>query len=157
MMEPEPAMDCSRRDLLRHASTGFGYLAASALLARTPTAMRGLREPPRRQIAPRAKSVIFLYMSGGVSHVDSFDDKPLLQRLHGTPMPGKVERTMFNDNGNLMASPFSFARHGQSGLSISSMFPWIARHCADDLAVIRSMTSSVNEHAQGNSPLPTSA
>jgi hypothetical protein len=89
-------------------------------------------------------------MSGGVSHVDSFDEKPLLQRLHGKPMPGKVERTMFNDNGNIMASPFSFARHGQSGLSISSMFPWIARHCADDLAVVRSMTSTVNEHAQGN-------
>ncbi len=157
-MRAGAAMDCSRRELLRHGSNGFGLLAASSLLPRAAFAQPGPRPGPDVRagggqgphFAPRAKSVVFLYMSGGVSHIDSFDDKPLLRRLHGTPMPGKVERTMFNDNGNLMASPFSFARHGQSGQSISSMFPWLARHCADDLAVVRSMTTTVSEHAQGN-------
>jgi hypothetical protein len=89
-------------------------------------------------------------MSGGVSQVDSFDDKPLLKKLAGKPMPVKVERTMFNDNGNIMPTPFTFAQHGKSGMMISSMFPSLARHCADKLCVIRSMTSKVNEHAQGN-------
>jgi hypothetical protein len=98
----------------------------------------------------RAKSVIFLYMSGGVSHLDSFDPKPLLAQLAGEPMPVKVERTMFNKNGKIFPSPFEFRRYGASGLPISSMFPRIAESCADDLAVIRSMTSKVNEHAQGN-------
>jgi hypothetical protein len=135
----------TRRDLLTQCSNGFGLAALSALLpAEQP---RGARPPDFR---PRARNVILCYMSGGVSHLDSFDNKPLLQRLHGKPMPVKVERTMFNDNGNVFASPFTFSRHGQCGHEISSMFPYLARWCADDLAVIRSMTSKVSEHAQGN-------
>lgn len=105
---------------------------------------------PGPHLPPRARSVIFLYMSGGVSHLDSFDPKPLLARLAGQPMPVKVERTMFNKNGKIFPSPFEFRRYGASGIPISSMFPRIAEACADDLAVIRSMTSKVNEHAQGN-------
>ena len=99
--------------------------------------------------APKAKHVIFCYMSGGVSHVDSFDPKPKLKQLHGKSMPVKVERTQFNRNGNVMASPFGFKKWGESGLEVSSMFPETAK-MADELAVIRSMTTPVNEHAQGN-------
>ena len=88
-------------------------------------------------------------MSGGVSQVDSFDPKPKLRELHGKPMPVKIERTQFNNNGNVMASPFEFKRYGQSGTPVSSMFPHVAES-VDELAVIRSMTSKVNEHAQGN-------
>ena len=98
----------------------------------------------------KAKNVIFFYMSGGVSHVDSFDPKPKLREMHGKPMPVKVERTRFNNKGKIFGSPFDFKKCGQSGLEISSMFPEIQKWCADDLAVVRSMTSKVNEHAQGN-------
>jgi hypothetical protein len=137
----------TRRDMLRRCSTGFGYLALSGLLAQKGYA--ALRTPAP-DFKPRAKNVIFLYMSGGVSHLDSFDPKPLLAQLAGQPMPVKVERTMFNKNGQIFPSPFEFRNYGASGLPISSMFPKIAATCADDLAVIRSMTSKVNEHAQGN-------
>lgn len=98
---------------------------------------------------PKAKRVIFCFMSGGVSHVDSFDPKPKLRELHGKPMPTKVERTQFNNNGNVMASPFAFTPHGESGTEVSSLFPRIGRW-VDEMAVIRSMTTAVNEHAQGN-------
>jgi len=72
-----------------------------------------------------------------------------LEQEAGRPLPMKVERTQFNNNGRIMPSPFAFAPAGRSGLPISSLFPHIARQ-ADELAVVRSMTSSVNEHAQGN-------
>ncbi len=134
----------SRRQMLAQVSTGFGAIALNGLLgsALLPGAARGA---PRA----RAKHVIFLYMSGGVSQVDSFDPKPLLDREHGKPMPTKIERTQFNNNGNIYASPFPFKQHGESGIPVSSMFPHVGE-CVDDLAVIRSMTSTVNEHAQGN-------
>jgi hypothetical protein len=136
----------SRREMLSRCSTGFGLTAWSALWR--PTDARAQRPAPH--FPPRARHVIFCYMSGGVSHLDSFDDKPLLRKLAGQPMPVPIQRTMFNDNGSIFPTPFRFAQHGESGLSISSMFPWLARHCADKIAVIRSMTSKSNEHAQGN-------
>jgi hypothetical protein len=93
-------------------------------------------------------------MSGGVSQVDSFDPKPTLQEYNGKPMPMKVERTQFNNNGNVFPSPFQFANYGQSGIPVSSIFPHTAK-MVDDMAVIRSMTSKVNEHAQGNYAIHT--
>jgi hypothetical protein len=133
----------SRRQWLRSSSTGFGTVALAGLLAEQAVAEERLHHPAK------AKHVIFCYMSGGVSQVDSFDPKPKLAELHGKPMPVAVERTQFNNNGNVMASPFTFRPHGQSGIPVSSIFPEIAT-VADELAVIRSMTSPVNEHAQGN-------
>jgi len=133
----------SRRAMLQRSSLGFGAVALDALFGRTATAAA---RPARRV---RAKNVIFCYMSGGVSHVDSFDPKPKLRELHGQPMPVAIERTQFNNNGEVMASPFSFAQHGESGLWVSSMFPELAK-VADELAVIRSMTAPFSEHAQGN-------
>lgn len=153
---PRPGAAISRRAMLTKCSTGFGWVALSGLL----DAKRALAAPgalakstpfsPRPpHFSPKVKSVIFCFMSGGVSQVDTFDPKPRLKRDHGKPMPVPVRPTMFNQNGNIMASPWEFRQHGQSGLPISELFPHIAT-CADDLAVIRSMTSIANEHAQGN-------
>lgn len=142
----------TRRDLLRRASSGFGMVALSGLIGDQTfgaiSAKQGkIRQPDFR---PRAKNVILCYMSGGVSHVDTFDPKPKLRELDGQPMPVKVERTQFNNNGNIFASPFEFKPGGESGIPVSDLFPHIREKCADDLTVIRSMTSAVNEHAQGN-------
>ncbi len=140
---PDTCMN-SRRRWLSTCSSGFGMLALAGLRGR-----RGLAAPPAQ-----AKSVILCYMSGGVSQVDSFDPKPRLNRDHGQTMPVKVERTQFNQNGKIFGSPFAFRRYGQSGLPVSDLFPHIGG-CADELAVVRSMTTSVNEHAQGNFAMHT--
>ncbi|MDB5338213.1 MAG: hypothetical protein JWN70_3832 [Planctomycetaceae bacterium] len=143
----------SRRQMLQKCSTGFGALALAGMLAESgqagPTDLPLGAALKKTHHAPRAKHVIFCFMSGGVSHVDSFDPKPRLQKDHGKPMPVKIERTMFNNNGNIMASPFEFAPSGKSGIPVSSMFPHIAK-VVDELTVIRSMTSALNEHAQAN-------
>ena len=135
----------SRREMLAQCSTGFGLLALQGLMA-SPAFAGPARKP---HFTPRAKHVILCYMSGGASQVDTFDPKPKLKELHGKPMPVKILRTQFNNNGNVMASPFTFKKYGQSGLPVSSLFPHVAES-ADELAVIRSLTSKVNEHAQGN-------
>jgi hypothetical protein len=131
----------SRRQVLARTSSGFGLTALASLLAGES---RAAAAP-----AAKAKSVILCYMSGGVSHLDSFDPKPKLQEFAGRDMPVKVERTQFNNNGKVFPSPFAFQNQGQSGLPVSEIFSGIGS-CADDLAIIRSMTSTVNEHAQGN-------
>jgi hypothetical protein len=143
--------ELSRREMLKHCSLGFGSLALGAMLSRRSEASVG---EPREVVAPthfkpRAKHVIFAYMSGGVSHVDSFDPKPELRRRHGQPMPVPVKPTMFNENGNIMGSPWHARPWGQSGIEMTNLFPNLAE-LADELAVVRSMTSTVNEHAQGN-------
>jgi len=136
--------------MLRQCSLGFGGLALSGLLQdKAFGALATADKPPGPHFTPKVKRVIFCYMSGGVSHVDSFDPKPELAKRHGQPMPVPVRPTMFNNNGNIMASPWEFKNRGQSGMPISELFPHVAQH-ADSLCVIRSMTSKVNEHAQGN-------
>ncbi|MGC6425863.1 MAG: DUF1501 domain-containing protein [Akkermansiaceae bacterium] len=133
----------TRREMLNRTSTGFGGLALAGLMA----------EQAGAQIlhkGKKAKSVIFCYMSGGVSQVDSFDPKPMLKKMHGKDMPVKVERTQFNNNGKIFGSPFEFKKCGESGIEISSMFPKLREWVPDELAVVRSMTTNVNEHAQGN-------
>jgi hypothetical protein len=140
----------TRRAMLQKCSIGFGSIALAGLLAdKSYGALASDATPPGPHFKPRAKRVIFCYMSGGVSHVDSFDPKPELAKRQGQPMPVPVKPTMFNNNGNIMASPWEFKQRGQSGLEISELFPHIAEH-ADSMALIRSMTSKVNEHAQGN-------
>ena len=137
----------SRRKMLATCSSGFGMLALQGLLGQNQLAAKP-------HFTPKAKSVIFCYMSGGVSHLDTFDPKPTLQKFGGQPMPVKVERTQFNNNGNVFPSPFKFKRYGQSGIPVSSIFPRTAE-MIDEIAVIRSMTSKVNEHAQGNYAIHT--
>ena len=137
----------NRRQMLSKCSTGFGLLALQGLIGQNQL----IAKP---HFPPKAKNVIFCYMSGGVSHVDTFDPKPKLQEFAGKPIPVKVERTQFNNNGNVFPSPFEFKRHGQSGIPVSSIFPRTAK-MVDEIAVIRSMTSKVNEHAQGNYAIHT--
>ncbi len=152
---PAPRPFLTRREMLRQTSTGFGMLALSALMADSSYAGLGqavtdgplaAKTPP---LAPRVKNVIFCYMSGAFSHVDSFDPKPRLAAEAGEPMPFQTERTMFNDDGNIMPSPWEFTRYGQSGIPVSALFPHTGS-VADELTVIRSMTAPFMEHAQAN-------
>lgn len=141
----------SRREMLNRVSSGFGMMALSGLTASNSFgAISTAKRKRHPDFRPKAKQVILCYMSGGVSHVDTFDPKPRLRDMHGKPMPVKVERTQFNNNGNIFGSPFDFSPGGESGIPISDLFPYLRKSCADDLCVVRSMTSAVNEHAQGN-------
>ena len=152
---PVPRPFLTRREMLRQTSTGFGMLALSALMADSSYAAlsQALTDGPLAAktppLAPRVKNVIFCYLSGGLSHVDSFDPKPRLAAEAGEPMPFQTERTMFNDDGNIMPSPWEFTRYGQSGIPVSALFPHIGS-VADELTVIRSMTAPFMEHAQAN-------
>ena len=134
----------SRRQLLSSTSTGFGMAALAGLMqAETPMVHRAKR------FAPKARSVIFCYMSGGVSHIDSFDPKPLLEKYAGKPMPGEVKKTQFNNNGTVQPAHWAFHHRGQCGMPVSELFPHMAT-IADEICQIRSMTAKFSEHAQGN-------
>ena len=128
----------TRRELLRNSSLGFGGLALSGLYG----------APVEPHFQARAKSVIFLFMEGGVSQVDSFDYKPLLAKHHGEDPRkaiGEIEATQFGNVGKVMKSPWEFKQRGQCGAWISDLFPHVAE-LADELAIIRSMTSNFPEH-----------
>ena len=145
--KPLPNPMISRRSMLAKCSSGFGLMAFSALRSQS---LNAVPSGPVPHYKGKAKNVILCYMSGGFSHIDTFDPKPKLKSLAGKPMPVNIERTQFNNNGNIFPCPFEFKRCGQSGIDISSMFPRLQDWCADDLTVIRSMTTKLNEHAQGN-------
>ncbi|MGL4514882.1 MAG: DUF1501 domain-containing protein [Lacipirellulaceae bacterium] len=130
--------------MLGRCAGGFGLLAFAAMAEREA---RGAAQPP--QLRARAQRVIFLYMDGGVSQIDSFDPKPELAKRHGQPFPTPIEPTQFNDNGSILASPWKFSQHGQSGLWVSELFPNVAR-CVDRLCVVRSMVSDFSEHNTAN-------
>ena len=142
----------SRRQFLERAGLGFGGLAASCLLAGNAPAAKP--DPP----AAKAKSVIFLFMHGGPSHLDTFDRKPLLQQYDGQPVPESFRNRDFQftkmDKVPLLGTPRSFARHGEAGLEISDLFSNVARH-ADDLAVIRSCHHDGFTHITGQNWMNT--
>ncbi len=138
----------NRRQILSRASTGFGMAALAGLMQEEACASSLLVNRAKR-FAPKARSVIFCYQSGGVSHVDSFDPKPMLKKHQGKPMPGEVKKTQFNNNGTVQPSHWNFKRYGQSGIEVSDLFPEIG-NVVDELCVIRSMTAKFSEHAQGN-------
>src|SRR5262249_38821413 len=136
-------------ELLRRSSGGFAALALYGLLAGES---RGNGPDPRDPLAPRsphylarANRVVFLFMHGGPSEVDTFDHKPLLDREHGKPLPRAKPRVVSSPTGNLLRSPFTFKRHGQSGIAVSELFPNVARH-VDSLCVINSMHGSNSRH-----------
>ena len=105
---------------------------------------------PRPQHYPaKCRNVIFLYMDGGVSQVDSFDPKPLLTKEHGQPFKMKMEPTQFANNGATLGSPWAFKPGGKCGTPVSDLFPHV-RECMDDVAVVRSMTSNFSEHTTAN-------
>src|SRR5436309_883594 len=122
----------SRRDALLRLGGGLGGLALSALLAEGAGHDVESREP---HFAPRAKAVISLFMHGGPSHVDLLDPKPMLKKYDGKPPPSEVADDE-KITGNLLGSPFTFRKHGQSGLELSETLPGLARH-ADKIAVVR--------------------
>jgi hypothetical protein len=147
----------TRRELLGLWASGFGGLAFASLLADEARANTGRDASgvgrgaalPRLHFAPKAKSVIFLYMDGGPSQIDTFDPKPALAKWNGKALPFDTPRTQFNDSGAVLASPWKFDKYGQSGLEVSELFPETAKH-ADKLCVIRSMTSGFSEHTNAN-------
>ena len=145
----------SRRAALKAASSGFGYLAFAGLSTwaaerERPTAAAGPLTPKLPQFPARARRVIFLCMEGGPSHVDTFDHKPKLKADAGRRFGDGIR------GGQLMPSAWEFARHGQSGLWISELFPEVARH-ADDLCVINSMQTDLPSHPQAFAQLHTGA
>lgn len=141
----------SRRQWLEQAACGFGSLGLTALLNKAASATTAGRPGLLDQLhhAAAAKRVIFLYMDGGPSQIDTFDPKPLLTRYDGQAFPIKAEPTQFDNNGATLQSPWNFAKHGESGLWISALFPYLSAH-ADRLAVVRSMTSQFSEHTSAN-------
>ena len=145
----------SRRDLLRASANGFGMMALAGLCQDEAAASRaaGARTSASAdplgakaaQFTPRAKRVIFLFMHGGPSQVDTFDPKPALARDNGKPYPGQKPRVQFAETGNLLKSPWEFRRYGQSGTEVSDLFPHVGA-CADDLCVIRSIHADNSAH-----------
>src|SRR3954467_1984719 len=136
------AFSSARRAFLRDTFCGFGSLALASLLNseasgatnRNPLAAKS---PPHQA---KAKSVIFLFMAGGPSHIETFDPKPLLTELNGQPKPaefGDAKYQFVKPNARLLASKRKFNKHGQSGIEVSDLFPHTAK-CIDDIAVIRS-------------------
>ena len=138
----------SRRELLGTFANGFGMLGLANLIGREAAAVVTAGNPLTvrpAHYAPKAKSVIFLFMSGGPSHVDLFDPKPKLLAEQGKPLPfekPKLERTK---TGNLLGSPWTFKKYGQSGIEMSELLPNLST-CADDLCVIRSMYADNINH-----------
>ncbi len=148
----------TRRQMLTRCANGFGALALTSLMkenafggliADHPSKAAGPFEPKPSHAIAKAKNVIFLYMDGGPSQVDTFDPKPLLTKEHGQPFKMKMEPTQFNNNGNTLGCPWKFRNHGQSGLPISDLFPHTAT-MADELCVIRSMVAEFSEHTNAN-------
>ncbi|MEX2261582.1 MAG: DUF1501 domain-containing protein [Bryobacteraceae bacterium] len=142
----------SRREMLWRSANGFGGLALASLLAEDQARANSratdpmlVREP---HFAPKAKSVIFLFMDGGPSHVDMFDPKPRLKQDDGKPLPIN-ETDPRNPSKSLWCSPFRFQKYGQCGADVSELLPHTAG-CVDDMAIIRSMISDHTEHTAGN-------
>ncbi len=138
----------TRRKLLQSSAVGFGSLALCDLLART--AHGSPRDPHaetsgRTHFAPKAKRVIFLFMHGGPSHVDTFDYKPELIRLDGQPFPLEKPRIQFAQTGNLLRSPWPFRQFGQCGAWVSDLFPHVGR-CVDDITFVKSLHGSNEAH-----------
>jgi len=131
----------SRRQMLKHFASGFGMLGLANLLSSDAIAS-SLISP---HIPAKAKRVIFLFMSGGPSHVDLFDPKPRLQAESGKPLPFEMPKLIRTKTGNLLGSPYKFKKHGQSGIDVSELFPNVAS-CIDDICVIRSMVADNINH-----------
>src|SRR5580765_2602247 len=140
----------SRRQALCTMGNGFGMLAFASLVGRSidlAAQTPGLHHPAR------AKRVIFLFMNGGLSQVDSFDHKPMLDKYHGQPLPGGAIATE-RKTGALMRSPFEFKKYGQSGIEVSELFPKVGA-CADDICFVRSMYTDIPNHEPSMSMMNT--
>lgn len=145
-----PSGRFSRRTALKTAALGFGHLAASAMLSEASPAMASssANDPlaaKKPHFPPRAKRVIFLFMKGGPSHLDTFDFKPSLQRDDGKELPFAKPRVQFAPTSKLLASPWKFHPAGELGIPISTLFPEVARH-ADQLCFLHSVHGTNAAH-----------
>ncbi len=154
---PGPLVTGDRREFLARAGLGFGSLALASLLAgdspRSATAAEGAAHNPLAarlpHFAPQATSVIFLFMAGGPSQMETFDPKPLLNRLHGQPVPesfGKIQTQRTTEDSLLLGSQRTFRRQGKSGQLMSDLFPQLATQ-ADEIAIVRSLHADSIVHA----------
>ena len=138
----------TRRDALRTMGCGFGYLSLASMvgqsLARAASATPTERAPWMITDKPKAKNVIFLFMNGGMSQIDSFDYKPALEKYHGQPMPGG-DLAHERKTGNIMKSPFAFKKYGQSGIEVSEIFPHLGE-CVDDMCIVKSVYTEIPNH-----------
>lgn len=145
----------NRRKMLSLCKAGFGGLALLNMITSVGCSPDVRKDELLSQIPPhfkaKAKSIIFLYMDGGVSQVDSFDPKPRLAKENGqNPYDKfKVEATQFNNVGKILKSPWAFKQHGESGMWMSELFPHLSK-CVDDIAMINSMVSDFPEHTNAN-------
>ncbi len=147
----------SRRQVLNDIACGFGAIACTALAPEFGQSQlfgwddhqNGNRKFNGMHHPAKVRNVIFLYMDGGPSQIDTFDPKPLLEKEAGEPFKMKIEPTQFNNIGTTMPSPWKFQQYGQSGIPVSQLFPHVAQH-VDDLAIIRSMQSDFSEHTSAN-------
>ena len=137
----------SRRELLKKSAVGFGNLALLSMLNDEAQASKSKDPlaPKEPHFTPRAKRVIFLFMKGGPSHMDTFDYKPQLQKYDGKPLPFDKPRVQFAPTGNLLKSPWKFKQYGESGIHVSELFPNVAE-CVDDLCIINSLHGTNAAH-----------
>jgi len=142
---PVPVAACSRRAALERSALGFGWLAFNGLLADRGFA-RDL-ELPRPTRPVRAERIVWFFMDGGLSHVDSFDYKPLLEKENGRPLKlvDKKEDITGRTTPNVMASPWTFRPYGRCGRMVSDLFPHIGGH-ADDIAFLHAVTGPSPDH-----------
>ena len=149
-MSHKSSKPVTRRDALCKIGNGFGMLAFASLVGESiaraagPLAQDGGLDPRKLDHPARAKRVIFLFMNGGLSQVDSFDPKPMLDKYHGQPLPGGTIATE-RKTGALMRSPFTFKKYGKAGVEVSELFPYVGG-CADDICFIRSMHTDIPNH-----------
>jgi len=139
----------ARRQFLSNSGLGFGALALASLLGRDAAANTSTAAtvPALPHHAPRAKRVIWLFMTGAPSQVDTWDYKPELQARSGEPLPGADQQVgFFQTSGKCLASPFKWAQHGQSGTWVSDIFPHLSQH-VDEMTFIHSMHLRANNHA----------
>src|SRR5450432_3233131 len=140
----------TRRDALCRMGNGFGMLAFASLVGESFVRAAGPFEqdagldPRKLDHTARAKRVILLFMNGGLSQVDSFDPKPMLDKYHGQPLPGGTVTTE-RKTGALMRSPFTFKKYGKSGIEVSELFPHVGE-CADDICFVRSVYTDIPNH-----------
>ncbi len=157
--QPHIPVNLSRREVICRAGGGFGALALSALLAEDEARSDSSTKQHGTHFPAKAKSVIWLFMEGGPSHIDLFDPKPALQRLAGKPLPASFGRpitAMGTAENALLPSKRIFKQHGQSGLWVSDWYPEIAKH-VDDLTVIRSCWADGLNHVGGVGQMNTGA
>ena len=145
-----PKRPVTRREALCRMGSGFGMLSFASLvgesITRAATTLDANGVPGARipNFKPKAKHVIFLFMNGGLSQVDSFDPKPMLEKYDGKPLPGEIPQHE-RKTGNLMKSPFTFKKYGKSGIEVSEIFPMLGE-CVDDMCVVRSMYTDIPNH-----------